>query len=121
MYNRYIPQPDGSYRRNRVQEPPRSSQQRKQNPAPPAATKPPSCPPTPIQEHCPPPKKEPNHCSKPPARPAETSIPNFLKQLLPQGLDTGDLLVIVLLLLMAGDCHEDQNHALLTLLLYLFL
>ena len=36
-------------------------------------------------------------------------------------LDTGDLLVIILLLQMAGDCAEDQNTALLTLALYLFL
>jgi hypothetical protein len=36
-------------------------------------------------------------------------------------LDTGDLLVIVLLLLMAGDCESEQNTALLTLALYLFL
>ena len=40
---------------------------------------------------------------------------------LPKGLDTGDLLIIVLLLLMAGDCPEEQNTALLTLALYLFL
>ena len=44
-----------------------------------------------------------------------------MKQLLPKGLDAGDLLVIVLLLLMSGDCREDQNWALLTLMLYLFL
>ena len=46
---------------------------------------------------------------------------SFLKQLIPKGLDTGDLLIIVLLLLMAGDCEEDKNNALLTLALYLFL
>ena len=39
----------------------------------------------------------------------------------PGNLDTEDLLVIVLLLLMAGDCEEDRNTALLTLALYLFL
>lgn len=48
-------------------------------------------------------------------------IPEFLRQLLPKGLDTGDLLVVVLLLLMSADCREDQNWALLTLVLYLFL
>jgi len=41
--------------------------------------------------------------------------------LLPKNLDTGDLLVIILLLLMAGDCAEDKNTALLTLALYLFM
>lgn len=41
--------------------------------------------------------------------------------MLPNDFDTEDLLVILLLLLMAGDCQEDQNSALLTLALYLFL
>ena len=45
----------------------------------------------------------------------------FLRQLVPKNLDTGDLLIIILLLLMAGDCQEDRNTALLTLALYLFL
>lgn len=120
MYNRYIPQPDGTYRRNRVQEPLRPTQQRKPNVSP-AVPKQAPCPPTPVQNHCTPPRKEPHHCDKPSSHPPEISIPSFLKQLLPQGLDTGDLLVIILLLLMAGDCREDQNHALLTLMLYLFL
>ena len=46
---------------------------------------------------------------------------DFLHQLLPKNLDTGDLLIIVLLLLMAGDCKEEKNTALLTLALYFFL
>ena len=46
---------------------------------------------------------------------------SFLKNLLPRGFDTGDLIVLLLLLLMAGDCAEDQNTAMLTLVLYLFL
>lgn len=45
----------------------------------------------------------------------------FLRQLLPKDFDTGDLLVVILLLLMSSDCGEDQNTALLTLALYLFL
>jgi hypothetical protein len=45
----------------------------------------------------------------------------FLKQLLPRDFDTTDLMVVLLLLLMSGDCQEDQNTALLTLALYLFL
>ena len=44
-----------------------------------------------------------------------------MKSLLPKNLDTGDLVVVLLLLLMAGDCKEEQNTALLTLALYLFL
>ena len=91
MYNRYIPQQDGSYRKNRIPE-----QQHSPAPAPsvPAPT--------------------------PPSR-TGSSAEGFLRQLLPKNLDTGDLLIIVLLLLMAGDCREDQNTTLLTLALYLFL
>jgi len=48
-------------------------------------------------------------------------IGSFLKQLIPGGFDTEDLLIVLLLLLMAGDCQEDRNTALLTLALYLFL
>lgn len=44
-----------------------------------------------------------------------------MKNLLPKDFDTEDLLIVLLLLLMAGDCQEDQNSALLTLVLYLFM
>jgi hypothetical protein len=59
----------------------------------------------------------------PPLPPSKqnTGAADFLRQLLPKNLDTGDLLVILLLLLIAGDCREDRNSALLTLALYLFL
>lgn len=113
MYNRYIPQSDGSYRRNRMQDTsqktapaPRQDPPRPQPPAPP-------CPP-PRQS---PPRPSQNRKSPPPA----LSASGFLRQLLPQNLDTGDLLVVILLLLMAGDCQEDKNTALLTLALYLFM
>ena len=46
---------------------------------------------------------------------------DFLHKLLPKDFDTGDLLVLILLLLLAADCQEDQNTALLTLALYFFL
>lgn len=55
-----------------------------------------------------------------PPRPPQSPM-TFLKNLLPRDFDTGDLLIVVLLLLMAGDCSEDQNTAILTLALYLFL
>lgn len=45
----------------------------------------------------------------------------FLKNILPKEFDAGDLMIVLLLLLMAGDCQEDQNWAVLTLVLYLFL
>ena len=46
---------------------------------------------------------------------------HFLRHLLPGDFNTEDLLVILLLLLMSGDCEEDRNNALLTMALYLFL
>ena len=91
MYNRYIQQQDGSYRKNRMPE---------QSP----------------------PRPEPAH-PEPPAPPSRQghSAEGFLRALLPKNLDTGDLVVILLLLLIAGDSREEQNTALLTLALYLFL
>lgn len=117
MYNRYVPQPDGSYRRNRMQESQRPTSPPAQQTAPPNAN-----------VHFP---QEPDNAplcknSDRPAQrrrnaPAPISAGSFLRQLLPGNLDTEDLLVVVLLLLMAGDCEEDRNTALLTLALYLFL
>ena len=98
MYNRYIPQQDGSHRRSRVDEPAPPPQK-------PSAPREPVCPP-PAQEHRPPPTAD---------------IGGFLRHLIPKDFDTGDLIVVLLLLLMAGDKPEDKNTALLTLALYCFL
>ena len=131
MYNRYIPQSDGSYRRSQMPEPhPRPHPQRPESrpPCPPP-------PPEPCYETQPqpktdcdqrPPSRPAQRCPRPtpppkPSPPQQTGIGTFLRQLLPRDFDTGDLLVVLLLLLMAGDCTEDQNSALLTLVLYLFL
>lgn len=115
MYNRYIPQSDGTYQRKRIPDPPVCS------PAPP-----PPCPAPPRPAPCPPPEvprrplpPRPRH--RPVREPETLSITGFFRQLLPKDFDTGDLLVILLLLLMSGDCADDQNTALLTLVLYLFL
>lgn len=102
MYNRYVPQSDGSYRRNSV-------------PDPPAAQPPPEPASVPQQEHLPP--KPAPHAHQP----VQMGVGSFIKQILPSNFDTGDLIVVLLLLLMAADCQEDQNTALLTLALYLFL
>ena len=104
MYNRYIPQGDGSFRRSRIEEP-------RPVPPPPPRPEPMPEPPEPPQTRpIPPlPKKKPE------------PIGSFLKQLLPRGFDTEDLMIVLLLLLLCGDCKEDQNTALLTLALYLFL
>lgn len=100
MYNRYIPQSDGSYRRNPTQEP-RPQPQR----TPPQPPKQP--PPPPAPQHRPAPQPEP--------------ITGFLRQLIPQGFDTGDLIIVLLLLLIAGDNPESRSNALLTLALYFVL
>ena len=101
MYNRYIPQPDGSYRRNPIQE-------QKQARPPSRPSVPPSAPIQPPLPSAPqPPQSEP--------------ILGFLQQLLPQGFDTGDLIIVLLLLLIAGDSQESRSNALLTLALYFVL
>jgi len=95
MYNRYIPQPDGSHSRRRVPEPKR-----------------------PQPQHPSPPPPEPP-CEEPPVRNFQhPGVGSFLHQLLPKDFDTGDLIVILLLLLMAGDSAEDRNNAILTIALY---
>ena len=122
MYNRYIPQSDGTFRRSTVPERPspppvgemagRMQQpQRPQNaPCPAETEKRPQSHPRPR-----------NPRTRPCPERREESALSFLRNLLPRNLDTGDLFIIVLLLLMAGDCPEDQNNALLTLAIYLFL
>ena len=100
MYNRYIPQPDGSYRRNPMPE-------QRQNPR--QTPKPPTPPPPP------PPKVPP--VTPPPAQP----LTGFLRQLLPKSFDTGDLIILLLLLLIAGDSEDHRSQALLTLALYFVL
>lgn len=100
MYNRYIPQPDGSYRRNPTPEQRQSQPRQVPRPSPPS--------PAPMQT--------------PPVQPPQSEpILGFLRQLLPQGFDTGDLIIVLLLLLIAGDNQESRNHALLTLALYFIL
>lgn len=100
MYNHYIPQSDGSYRRNPQPE------QRRPNPPHPRPEPPrpePPPPPTP----CPPPQNQ-------------GSILDFFKGLLPRGLDTADLMIVFLLLLMNKD-DEGGLSPILTLALYFLL
>ena len=131
MYNRYIPQPDGSYRRRSISDPGNFS------PAPPDKPSPSTPPPAPPENTPqvnrapsgggqPPRRPVPSSHSRPPVRPSHSqqkplAAGSFLKQLLPKNLDTEDLIVVLLLLLMAGDEEKESNSALLTLALYLFL
>ncbi len=107
MYNRYIPQPDGSFRRSRME-----NRKPLQKPEPP-------CPP--LEPPCPPPSCGPEQQSPPCHKHHSSPAGSFLQNLLPQSFDTGDLIVVLLLLLLAGDCQEDRSTALLTLVLYLFM
>ncbi len=102
MYNRYIPQPDGSYRRNRMPDPGNQNHPQPQEPEIPIP------PPPPRLETQPAPRRQP-------------SGGNFLTNLLPANFDLGDLIVMLLLLLMAGDSQEDRNTAILTMALYFIL
>ena len=100
MYNRYVPQSDGSFQRNRMPDK-----------APPSGSSPP-----PPQQPAPPPP--------PPSMPIIQSSGGpfgFLKQILPNGFDFGDLAILFLLLLMAGDNKENRDNALLTMALYFIL
>jgi hypothetical protein len=99
VYNRYIPQSDGSFCKNRISDP---------TPSPPPKPQPP-------------PHPQPPQPSRPPKSCQNTSAAGFLKNLLPKDFDTGDLLIVLLLLLMAGDCEEEKTNALLTLGLYFFM
>ena len=121
MYNRYIPQPDGTYKKKQMAEPHRHLHQK---PAPkPQKPNPEPCLPPPVCENNAPPTSPGRHshpCGKQPTC-RQDSITDFFKQLLPKNLDTADLLIILLLLLMAGDCEEEKNTALLTLALYFFM
>lgn len=118
MYNRYIPQSDGTYQKSRMpdRQPDRPSfqgrpsrQPGKESRQPPES---PKNPPRPQTPSCPPPKH--------PEMPAP-GVGTFLRRLLPQDFDTEDLLVVILLLLMCGESGDSQNTALLTLAIYLFL
>ncbi|MCD7859287.1 MAG: hypothetical protein LUH51_03830 [Firmicutes bacterium] len=126
MYNRYIPQTDGTYRKNTVPErvppAPMPRQQPQDAPPPEPDPIPPQEPPAPDLPPQPPLSEEPQPPGAPPCAPAAPqSAGSFLRNLIPQGLDTGDLFVIVMILLMAGDSQADNSSMLLTLALYLFL
>lgn len=119
MYNRYIPQPDGTYRRNPMQEVVHVPEKQPPAPPPPAPCKEPE--PVPCSScihNCPPRRLVPKQM---PRRKENSNVSGFLQQLLPKDFEVEDLLVVLLLLLMAGDSQENQNTALLTLALYLFL
>lgn len=119
MYNRYIPQPDGSYRRTYVEEEKKKAEIQATDPIPCPTPQPIPIAQTPKQKSAPCPRSRP---VRPTHRERTTehkeSPGDFLRKLLPKDFDTSDLFVVLLLLLMAGDNSEDKGTALLTLALY---
>lgn len=117
MYNHYIPQSDGSYRRSTVPDGSRRNQPRsapiqssspRQQPA--TRTEPPKPAPEPEEPH-----RKPDPCTQ------NESILSFLRGLLPRQIDATDLLVILLILLMNKDEDPDGFSPLLTLAIYFLL
>lgn len=136
MYNRYVPQSDGTFRKSRVSEAQKAAPGKPSPPPNPPkknGVSQPLCKPgtrPPMTYRRRPPRPEP--CLNKPADPVsekgepcplgkDGGIGSFLRQLLPKGLCTEDLFVILLLLLMCGDNEKGKNNALLTLVIYLFL
>lgn len=98
MYNRYVPQGDGTYRRMDGA------------PKPPA---PPSAPPEPPGPPFPPPNRPPKSPMGPPPGPSGP-LGNLLSQWLPSGMDREDLLILLLIL----ATSPDDSTAGLTVALY---
>lgn len=119
MYNHYIPQSDGSFRRSSVPEPNRRSgprpQQQHPNPSAQASKpEPQPCPPPP-QPQPEPRREQTRSCQEHPG------IFSFLRRLLPKDTDSTDLIVIVLLLLLCSEEEEGDLAPLLTIALYFLL
>lgn len=117
MYNHYIPQSDGSFRRNSMPETSRRQQQR-----PPQRSAPPPQKPEPKPEPEPCPSPQPEPCPPPHHEHKQESNPlSFLRKLLPKDLDSSDLVIIALLLLLSGEDCDGDTAPLLTLALYFLL
>ena len=118
MYNRYIPTENGGYRRQVVEDHPRPAN-------PPQAPPPQTSPPEPVTKPgtmtpltCPSqpkPKKRPGPPQKPPHSSNAT-----LTQLL-DGVDKGDLILLLILVLLLMDGETDNGTLLLTVALYFLL
>lgn len=141
MYHRYMPTENGQYRRQAVQESPvRTQQPQKQEPpqrqspsrqerqahaaVPPQSTQPEA--PSANQAQCRPTQPRPAQPSCPaelPCKPERCDgrprLP-FLERLFPN-IDSGDLLLILVLLFLMAEGNEDSEQIVLTLLICLLL
>ena len=102
MYNRYVPQPDGSFRKNTQPEPQKKTVQQ------PGGTGGKRAPPPPPEQKT----------VRPPVYKESAGI---WKELLPKNLNSEDLLIMSLLLLLSRESGEGKEHALIALAIYLFL
>ena len=114
MYNRYVPQGDGSFQRSTVPEPPRPAPRPVPPPEKPVPPPPPMA--APAQPEVPS-----GSCREGPPGPEGSEAQRFLARLLPRNMDTGDLLMLLILLLLLNDGSSEAPPALLTLALYFLL
>lgn len=106
MYNRYTPRQDGSFHRNRVPDSGEGSPTRHNAPASPGTAADGAFSPQPP-------------CSKEsPSQPLPSSASGFFSGLLPKNMDTGDLLMLLILLLLLCDGSENAPNPLLTIALF---
>ncbi len=97
MYNRYTPNQDGSYQKDRMPE---------HRSAPPKSNAPHST--TLASSHASEPRRS-------------NEVRSVLESLLPGGIDTGDLLMLLIVLLLLRDGSEEAPSALLTIALFFLL
>lgn len=110
MYNRYTPRQDGGYRHDRVPEAPRQNQA---DPQPQYRSDPPqACAPG-VSAHL----ESGQRCHASSSfQPG--SATGFLSSLLLRNMDTGDLLMLLILLLLITDGSDDAPNPLLTIALF---
>ncbi len=106
VYNRYVPQADGSFRKTTVQEPLDCDGSS-------IPYEPPMIPCQHLDEG------KSGGCGR--CCSSGLGLGSFFRNLFPQGLDVEDLIVVLLLLLLSQDGGKNGNRALLTLGAYLFL
>lgn len=105
MYHRYLPTADGQFQRQRVPTPSRPA---------------PSPEPVPAEVSGAVPQEPASPPPGPPPGPAPFPAPAFLRRLFP-GMDSGDLLVILILLLLLMEGNEDATPVVMTLAIFLLL
>ena len=131
MYHRYMPTENGQYQRKRVPDArPSPPAPQFREPKPPPKQQPEAHPNEPFPKQPPQPHpKEPSAPAsgkqKPQNPPAAPGDPmrihsSILEKLLP-GMDGGDVLVLLILLLLISEGNEDASSVIMTLAIFLFM